>query len=82
MSFSTRTRGDSSSSDQGARITQQIETYERQANESQKQLDRNAELQQRSAKLLDTQERLFAEQEQLQRRFAAILDKWEKIPSK
>jgi hypothetical protein len=77
-SFSTR----SSSSDQGARIAQQMESYARQSNESQAQLARNAELQERSAKLLDTQERLFAEQAKLQQRFAAILDKWEKIPSR
>lgn len=81
-SFSTRSRSDASSSDQAAKITQQMETYERQASESQVQLERSAQLQERSAKLLDTQERLFAQQEQLQRRFAAILDKWEKIPSR
>jgi FtsZ-binding cell division protein ZapB len=81
-SFSIRSRGDSSSSDEGARITQQMDTYDRQAKESQEQLDRSAQQQQRTEALLDTQERLYAEQEQLQKRFAAILDKWENNPRK
>jgi RecA-family ATPase len=45
------------------------------------QLERTAQQQERAASLLETQERLYAEQEQLQKRFAAILDKWERIPA-
>ena len=48
----------------------------------QEQLERTAQQQERAANLLETQERLAAEQEQLQKRFAAILDKWERIPGK
>ncbi|HEY0683642.1 MAG TPA: hypothetical protein VGD45_15020 [Steroidobacter sp.] len=81
-SFSTRHRGSSSSSEERDRMTQQMDAYDRQVKEAQEQLERSAQQQERTANLLDRQERLYAEQEQLQRRFAAILDKWEKLPSK
>jgi predicted nuclease with TOPRIM domain len=80
-SFSTRDRG-SSSSDGRERMTEQMDAYDRQVREAQEQLDRSAQQQERNAKLLDRQERMYAEQEQLQKRFAAILEKWEKIPGK
>ncbi len=81
-SFSTRYRSGSTSSNESARVTEQMDAYDKQAREVQEQLERSAQQQERTAKLNDTQERLYAEQEQLQKRFAAILDKWEKIPSK
>lgn len=81
-SFSTRHRSSSSSSDQSARVTEQMDAYDKQAREVQEQLERSAQQQERTAKLLDTQERLYAEQEQLQKRFAAILDKWEGAPGR
>ena len=80
-SFSTRNRGDSSAEDR-ERMTEQMDAYDRQVKEAQEQLERSAQQQERNAKLLDRQERLYAEQEQLQKRFAAILEKWEKIPGK
>ena len=78
-SFSTR---HSSSSDDRARIAEQMDVYDRQVKRAQEQLDFNAQQQERAAKLLSTQERLYAEQERLQKRFAAILDKWERLPGK
>jgi hypothetical protein len=81
-SFSTRCRSSSPSFSEGGRVTEQMDAYDRQMKETQEQLQRSAQLQERSAILLDTQERLYTEQEQLQRRFAAIIEKWEKIPNK
>lgn len=81
-SFSTRHRGSSPSSDENTRITEQMDAYDKQTKEVQEQLERTAQQQERAAKLLETQERLYAEQERLQKRFAAILDKWERIPGK
>lgn len=81
-SFSTRYRSNSPSADESARATEQMDAYDKQTREVQKQLERSALQQQRTTSLLDTQERLYAEQEQLQKRFAAILDKWEKVQSK
>lgn len=81
-SFSTRYRSSSPSSDESARITDQMDTYDKQAKEAQEQLERSAQQQERTAKLLDRQERLYSEQEQLQKRFSAILEKWEKVSSK
>lgn len=81
-SFSTRYRGSSSSSDDSARVAEQMDAYDRQSKIAQEQLEYSAQQQERAAKLLDTQERLYAEQEQLQKRFAAILDKWERIPGR
>lgn len=80
--FSTRYRTSSSSSDERDRITEQMDAYDRQVKETQEQLERSAQQQERTANLLDRQERLYAEQERLQRRFAAILEKWEKLPNK
>jgi biopolymer transport protein ExbB/TolQ len=86
--FSTRHRHNASASDertagqQTETYTQQVETYEKQAKQAQEQLDRSLQQQKRSEALLDTQERLYAEQERLQKRFAAIIDKWEKASSK
>ena len=77
-SFSTRYRNNPSSYDDSARVTEQMDAYEKQVKEVQEQLERTAQQQERTGKLLDTQERLYAEQEQLQKRFAAILDKWER----
>jgi biopolymer transport protein ExbB/TolQ len=81
-SFSTRYRSSSPSSDERHRMAEQMDAYDRQVKETQEQLERSAQQQERTAILLDRQERLYAEQEQLQRRFAAILEKWEKIPNK
>jgi len=81
-SFSTRYRSGAPSSDERDRIAEQMDTYDRQTKETQKQLERVAQQQERAAQLLDTQERLYAEQEQLQKRFAAILDRWERIPAR
>ncbi|WP_116812345.1 hypothetical protein [Steroidobacter cummioxidans] len=81
-SFSSRHRSGSPSFDDRGRMTEQMDAYDRQVKETQEQLERSAQQQERTANLLDRQERLYAEQEQLQRRFAAILEKWEKIPSK
>jgi hypothetical protein len=81
-SFSTRHRSGAPSFDDRTRMTQQMDAYDRQVKETQEQLARSAQQQERAANLLDRQERLYAEQEQLQKRFAAILEKWEKIPSK
>jgi hypothetical protein len=81
-SFSTRYRSNSSSDNESARVAEQMDAYEKQSREVQEQLERTARQQERAATLLDTQERLYAEQEQLQKRFANILDKWERVPSK
>jgi len=81
-SFSTRPHGSSSSSEQSARVAEQMDAYDKQTRKVQEQLERTAQQQERAASLLETQERLYAEQEQLQKRFAAILDKWERIPGK
>jgi len=81
-SFSTRHRGSSPSADEYAKVTEQMDAYDKQGREVQAQLERSAQQQERTARLLDTQQRLYAEQEQLQKRFAAILDKWERIPGK
>ncbi len=81
-SFSTRYRSSSPSVDERGRMTEQMDAYDRQVKQTQEQLERSAQQQERTEKLLDRQERLYAEQEQLQGRFAAILEKWEKIPNK
>jgi hypothetical protein len=77
-SFSTRHGDASASSDESARIKEQWNAYEKQTKEVQDQLERATQQQERAAKLLDTQERLYAEQERLQKRFAVILDRWER----
>jgi hypothetical protein len=75
--FSTRHRGSSPSAHENVRITEQMDAYDKQTKKVQEQLEHTAQQQERSAKLLDTQEQLYAEQEKLQKRFAAILEKWE-----
>lgn len=81
-SFSTRHRSSSPSSDESAAMAERMDIYDKQANQVQEQLERSAQQQERTARLLETQERLYAEQERLQKRFAAILDKWERIAAK
>lgn len=81
-SFTTRHSSDSPSSDDSARESEQMDVYDKQSRAAQVQLERSAQQQERMAKLLDTQERLYAQQEQLQKRFAAVLDRWEKTPGK
>lgn len=80
--FSTRNSSSSPSSDESARVAEQMDAYDKQTKEVQEQLERTAQQQERTAKLLDTQEQLYAEQERLQKRFAAILEEWERIPGK
>lgn len=79
--FSSHDRGNSSPYE-SARAAEQWSLYEKQSREVQEQLERTTQQQERAARLLDTQERLYAEQERLQKRFADILSKWERMPSK
>jgi hypothetical protein len=81
-SFSTRDRSAADSYYESARVAEQMDAYEKQTRQVQEQLERTAQQQERAATLLDTQERLYAEQEQLQKRLANILDKWERMPIK
>jgi len=80
--FSTRHRGGSPSPDESTRIAEQWDAYDRQTKEVHEQLERTSQQQERATKLLDRQEQLYDEQERLQKRFATVLDKWERTSVK
>jgi hypothetical protein len=77
-----RSQSNSPGSVHNAAVTEQIESYNKQMDAAHAQLVRSEELQSHTAKMLDTEERLNAEQERLLKRFSAVLDKWEKMPAK
>lgn len=56
---------------------QQVEIYNKQVQQAEEQFRKNNEIQDRSVKLLESQERLMVEQEKQQKRFSALLDLWE-----